>query len=147
MRSTEEHESAQGTNHNYKFEIERTDSLEFTRNSVTGDGDESHARVLSSQSSRRGCATLKLKRSQSQQDLDRTQDQVKRGEAQHANLRGSTEHNLAGQDRHSDENVKSCEDKNLDVIKKTLIGEQFAQSSNSPAKGQKERVGILKEQL
>ena len=32
--------SGEGTNQHYKFEIERTDSLEFTRNSVTGLGDD-----------------------------------------------------------------------------------------------------------
>ena len=42
-----EQESGEGTNNpNYRFEIERTDSLEFTCNSVTGMGDESREQVV-----------------------------------------------------------------------------------------------------
>ena len=44
----EHEESGEGTNNptNYRFEIERTDSLEFTCNSVTGMGDESREQVV-----------------------------------------------------------------------------------------------------
>ena len=72
VRKIEDESAEGGTNKNYKFEIERTDSLEFTRNSMTGENiNESRLQDLQSRgsnSSKEGSTSRAIKKTTKRQN-------------------------------------------------------------------------------